>query len=117
LALDDAIPKRENDNGPTPEFVTVTDTGSLEAGSCTDPKSTLDGDGEVNGALALAARADCAPVPAHAKAATAVSADTSLRAWWGQAANVIGQASPDARRGHPHYGWSWDSRTRDLPAS
>jgi hypothetical protein len=71
----------------------------------------------VNGALALAARADCAPVPAQAKAATAVSADTSLRAWWGQAANVIGQASPDARRGHPHYGWSWDSRTRDLPAS
>jgi hypothetical protein len=101
FALEDAIPKRQNDRLPSPLFKSVTVTGSLDIPICTDPKSTLVGVGDEIGGVASAratgiANEGCAPAAqAHAEATTARSAATSLRALWGLAANVtLGGSSP-----------------------
>ena len=87
FTLEDAIPNRQNVKPPTPEFDSVTVTGALDIPSCTDPKSTLAGATAAVGPLAAPA------VPTQAKAATAKSAATSLRYWWGHAADVVGGRS------------------------
>ena len=107
FTLDDAIPNRQNDKLPEPEFVNVTDTGSLASPTCTAPKSTPTGEsdaiGPVGGAANVNACAAGVPaVPAQAKAATADSAATSLRAWWAHTGAVhrrfVGPRSPGTPR-------------------
>ena len=99
FTLEDAMPNRDNDKLPAPAFVSVTVTGSLDIASCTDPKSTLAGAADEAGRPGAIrvdpiANAGGTPVaPAQAKAATAKSAATSLRIWWGQTVGVANERS------------------------
>ena len=94
FTLADAIPNLQKVKLPAPEFVKATLTGALVSPTCNDPKSTLAGAGDAVGPVAAAkdvrASAEGAPVvPAQAKAATAESTATSLRAWWVHTVGVV----------------------------
>jgi hypothetical protein len=86
----------------------VTDAVSLAVPSWTEPKSTTVGIADDVGPLAATLNAEAGAAvspPAHAKAATAKSTDTSLRFWWGLAAGVTDEQWRANHRDVPPFGW------------